>query len=44
MSDLPRFALAKVLLFLITIPFARQAPRSGAGNVAGGKREARNPR
>jgi hypothetical protein len=24
--------------------FARQASRSGAGNVAGGKREARNPR
>ena len=24
--------------------FARRAPRSGAGNVAGGKREARNPR
>jgi hypothetical protein len=30
--------------FMITMTYLCGAPRSGARNVAGGKREARNPR
>jgi hypothetical protein len=40
----PAAANPGIVVFLLLNVFARRAPQSGAGNVAGGKREARNPR